>query len=134
MHTLRLKDPPPPVTTTGTTGRASKKRKAAPDTPTMADHQLAHPMIHPHLHHMSQFPFGPVDYSSGGLPSPIPNIPVPGSVSVPSPSNTQQTDQTPGSPSEKDGETQKGGRALAQSKRAEQNRKAQRAFRERRDA
>lgn len=125
MHTLRLKDPPPTVTTT-TTGRTSKKRKAA-DPPALVDHQLAPPMIHPHLHHMSQFPFGPVDYSSGGLPPTIPNIP------VPSPSDVQQ-DQIPKSPSDKDGDIPKGGRALAQSKRAEQNRKAQRAFRERRDA
>ena len=133
MHTLRLKDPPPTVTTTATTGRTSKKRKAA-DTTTLVDHQLAHPMIHPHLHHISQFPFGPVDYSPGGLPPAIPNIPVPGAVTVPSPSNVHQPDQTPKSPSEEDGETPKTGRALAQSKRAEQNRKAQRAFRERRDA
>jgi len=83
---------------------------------------------------MSQFPFGPVDYSSGGLPPNIPNIPVPGAVTVPSPSDVQQTDQAPKSPSEQDGDTPKAGRALAQSKRAEQNRKAQRAFRERRDA
>jgi len=131
MHTLRLKDPPPTVTTTATTGRTSKKRKAA-DTTTLVDHQLAHPMIHPHLHHISQFPFGPVDYSPGGLPPAIPNMPVPGV--VPSPSNVQQPDQTPKSPSEEGGETPKTGRALAQSKRAEQNRKAQRAFRERRDA
>ena len=120
------------MTTTTTTGRASKKRKVA-DTPALVDH-LAHPMIHPHLHHMSQFPFGPVDYSPGGLPPTIPNIPVPGTVTVPSPSNAQQSDQTPKSPSDEDGETPKAGRALAQSKRAEQNRKAQRAFRERRDA
>ena len=82
---------------------------------------------------MSQFPFGPVDYSPGGLPPAIPNMPVPGPVTVPSPSNVQP-DQAPKSPSEENGETPKGGRALAQSKRAEQNRKAQRAFRERRDA
>ncbi|KAF9644614.1 hypothetical protein BDM02DRAFT_891257 [Thelephora ganbajun] len=119
--------------TTATIGRTSKKRKVA-DTPTMVDHQLAHPMIHPHLHHISQFPFGPVDYSPGGLPPTIPNIPVPGAVTVPSPSNIQQPDQIPKSPSEENGETPKAGRALAQSKRAEQNRKAQRAFRERRDA
>lgn len=129
MHTLRLKDPSPTVTT----GRTSKKRKAV-DTPTLVDHQIAHPMIHPHLHHISQFPFGPVDYSPGGLPQAIPNIPVPGAVTVSSPSSVQQPDQTPKSPSEEGGETQKAGRALAQSKRAEQNRKAQRAFRERRDA
>ena len=61
-------------------------------------------------------------------------MPVPGSVTVPPPSNVQQADQTQNPPSEQDGETPKAGRALAQSKRAEQNRKAQRAFRERRDA
>jgi len=133
IHTLRLKDPSPTVTTTATTGRTSKKRKVA-DTPTLVDHQLAHPMIHPHLHHMSQFPFGPVDYSPGGLPPAIPNMSVPGPVTVPSPSNIQQPDQAPKSPSEENGESPKAGRALAQSKRAEQNRKAQRAFRERRDA
>jgi len=116
-----------------TTGRASKRRKTT-DTPTLVDHQLAHPMIHPHLHDMSQFPFGPVDYSPGGLPPTISNISVPGPVTVPSPSNAQQPDQAPNSPSEMEGETPKAGRALAQSKRAEQNRKAQRAFRERRDA
>ena len=91
-------------------------------------------MIHPHLHHMSQFPFGTVDYSSGGLPPNIPNMPVPGHVTVPPPSDGQQADQAQSSPSEKDGDTPKAGRALTQSKRAEQNRKAQRAFRERRDA
>lgn len=133
MHTLRLKDPSPTVTTTATTGRTSKRRKV-PDTPTVVDHQLAHPMIHPPLHHISQFPFGPVDYSPGGLPPAIPNMSVPGTVTVPSPSNVQQPDQTPKSPSEEGGDTPKIGRALAPSKRAEQNRKAQRAFRERRDA
>ncbi|KAF9784475.1 hypothetical protein BJ322DRAFT_1064711 [Thelephora terrestris] len=131
IHSLRLKDPPPTVTTAATTGRTSKKRKVADPSP-LADHPLAHPMIHPHLHHMSQFPFGPVDYSPGGLPPNIPNMPVPGAVNVPSPSGLQQADQSPNSPS--DGDTPKAGRALAQSKRAEQNRKAQRAFRERRDA
>lgn len=131
MHTLRLKDPSPTVTTTAT-GRTSKRRKV-PDTPTVVDHHLAHPMIHPPLHHLSQVPFGPVDYSPGGLPPTIPNMPVPG-VTIPSPSNVQQQDQIPKSPSEEGGETPKTGRALAQSKRAEQNRKAQRAFRERRDA
>ena len=83
---------------------------------------------------MSQFPFGPVDYSPGGLPPNIPNIPVPGPVTVSPSSDVQQGDQGQNSPSEKDGDTPKAGRALAQSKRAEQNRKAQRAFRERRDA
>ncbi|THU95360.1 hypothetical protein K435DRAFT_576340, partial [Dendrothele bispora CBS 962.96] len=80
-------------------------------------HALMHPMAPP-------YPFPPPpagDYTPAGLPPPPPP-PAP----TAQPGEPQQSAQSsPG--------TAPGGRVLSNSKRAEQNRKAQRAFRERRD-
>lgn len=80
-----------------------------------------HAMMHPP--HIAPPPMGhpfqyiPTDYTPGGLTHPPPPPP-------PHPTGPLQDQSPPGSQS---------GRTLSQSKRAEQNRKAQRAFRERRD-
>ncbi|KAH9948672.1 hypothetical protein B0H21DRAFT_655750, partial [Amylocystis lapponica] len=63
------------------------------------------------------YQYPPGDYTPGGLPPPPP---------PPHP-------QAPMSPDQLDAQGGAAGRTLSQSKRAEQNRKAQRAFRERRD-
>lgn len=64
------------------------------------------------------YPYAPSDYTPGGMPQP----PHPG-VQIPHPPPGQQPPQS----------QQAATRTLSNSKRAEQNRKAQRAFRERRD-
>lgn len=99
--------------------RTSRKRKTPPASsePTLPSLQPPPP---PHLHHMLMHPLPPGyayapppgDYSPGGIPP---------AIASPTP---QPTDATANSAA---------GRALSNSKRAEQNRKAQRAFRERRD-
>ncbi|TCD70343.1 hypothetical protein EIP91_003972 [Steccherinum ochraceum] len=83
-----------------------------------------HAMVqaHPHLGPPPPFPPGyqymPSDFPPGAIPQMPPPPPPPGQ-----------------DPMDGDGSQQGGGsRTLSQSKRAEQNRKAQRAFRERRDA
>lgn len=151
FQTLRLRDDPPPVTQPS---RSSKKRKSPSsnkqdnNTPNPAPtlpppqtllpppgmppphglpppHALMHPPPPPHLGgppipHGYQYP--PQDYSPGGMP------PVPPPHGAPMPGHAgpllQEEGQSPSTPA---------GRTLSQSKRAEQNRKAQRAFRERRD-
>ncbi|CAL1706589.1 unnamed protein product [Somion occarium] len=139
FQTLRLRDEPPPVTQPSS--RTSRKRKSPPNVnpdpqqlqpqPPPGMHQpppgmLPPGMVHPPPPHMGgpplphhAFSYIPTDYSPGGMPPPqqMPPGPPPG----------QQAD---GQPSQAGGG---GSRALSQSKRAEQNRKAQRAFRERRD-
>ena len=108
---MRLRDDPPPIT------RTSRKRKS-PATDVQQPQTIQHVLPPPHalMHPLSGplppgYPYGPpADYTPGGMP---PNPPHQNSQSPP-----------PGSAS---------GRALSSSKRAEQNRKAQRAFRERRD-
>ncbi|KIY74305.1 hypothetical protein CYLTODRAFT_2005 [Cylindrobasidium torrendii FP15055 ss-10] len=94
-------------------GRTTRKRKTPPTEPdtTSMEHQPGPPpgVFPPPPHHGMILPPGmpyppPYDFSPSGMPPP-----------------------PPGS----DGGS--GGRALSTSKRAEQNRKAQRAFRERRD-
>lgn len=110
MQTLRLRD----NSTIAATPRASRKRKNAD-----ADHPQSH--IPPHMQPMPGYPFGPggpMDYSPAGMPPPP--HPMPPTLPVDQP--------------ELDSDGQSKNRPLTQSKRAEQNRKAQRAFRERRDA
>ncbi|EPT04501.1 hypothetical protein FOMPIDRAFT_14367, partial [Fomitopsis schrenkii] len=83
-------------------------------------HALMHPMGGP----PPGYPYPPPptgDYTPGGMPPPPHHLGPPG----PPPLDGQQDQQ--------DGSQSTGGRTLSQSKRAEQNRKAQRAFRERRD-
>ncbi|TBU61665.1 hypothetical protein BD310DRAFT_776434, partial [Dichomitus squalens] len=82
-------------------------------------HMAGHPMPHPY----APYPPPPGDFSPGGMP-PHPGAPPPGHPGGPPPQQQQEQPRS-GSAS--------GGRTLSQSKRAEQNRKAQRAFRERRD-
>ncbi|KAF5370643.1 hypothetical protein D9758_001857 [Tetrapyrgos nigripes] len=125
--TMRLRDQPPDITQPAP--RQSRKRKSPPTTeiqqqqppppPQTLQHVLpaAHTFMHPSS---APYPFPPPpngDYTTGGLP--------PQSIPQPPPVDSQQQPSSPGG-------TQ-GGRVLSNSKRAEQNRKAQRAFRERRD-
>ena len=124
---LRLHDDP--ANSNQPTTKSSRKRKSPPTAqeqqhppppppvlhqpppgvmPPPPPHSLMHP---PHMGPPLPYQYIPQDYTPGGLTHPPP--PPPG---APSPDQSQQ-----------------GGRTLSQSKRAEQNRKAQRAFRERRD-
>jgi len=138
-QTLRLRDDPPPITPAP---RNSRKRKTPPSvnndqksqpqqqqhqTPPIAtvQHSLppTHTMVHPPPPHMQphSLPQGyQYDYSTGGIPVPPPN-------QAPNEGQMVDHDQSPSPPNTA------AGRALSSSKRAEQNRKAQRAFRERRD-
>lgn len=73
------------------------------------------------MHSLSGYQYSaPTDFSPGGIPPPQQPQ------QQPSPGNEQSNQQQQGG-------TGPGGRVLSNSKRAEQNRKAQRAFRERRD-
>ncbi|KAF8210165.1 hypothetical protein K438DRAFT_1809107 [Mycena galopus ATCC 62051] len=99
--------------------RASRKRKTPPTNPDPNPNPMQHMM-----HSINAIPPGAIpqtyqqyatDFSPAGLPPQNPSVP----------QDDQQGQSPPAnSPS---------GRALSSSKRAEQNRKAQRAFRERRD-
>ncbi|KAK0461368.1 uncharacterized protein EV420DRAFT_1531741 [Desarmillaria tabescens] len=126
-QTMRLRDEPPAITPPT---RNPRKRKSPPATtpdsaqpqqpatqpqPQSQPQQLQHVLPPPHtiMHQLppgAMPPYQYTDYSPGGMPPPPPN---------------SQPDQS--------GSTSSGQRALSSSKRAEQNRKAQRAFRERRD-
>lgn len=126
---LRQEVPPAPV-------RGSRKRKsppsAVPDGPQgpppppqqQQQQQLVHQqhLMQSHVpQHMAQYPYPPpgADYSTGGLPPPHMQHPL-----DPHDPNGQDPD---------DPNRSANSRQLSTSKRAEQNRKAQRAFRERRD-
>lgn len=121
MQTMRLRDDPPAITPVN---RSSRKRKSPPannpdlqQPPPQPQPPIQHvlPSGHPLMHPLSGslappgYQYSPADFSPGGMP-PQPH--------EQSPSGDQSGSQ---------------GRALSSSKRAEQNRKAQRAFRERRD-
>ncbi|KDR75438.1 hypothetical protein GALMADRAFT_249497 [Galerina marginata CBS 339.88] len=135
IQTMRLRDDPPPITQPQ---RPAKKRKTPPTI--VADQQqppaqqqqqqqqqLQHvlpPPPHPLMHPIPGpippgFPYAPADYTPGGMPAgPHQGLPI------------QQQQQPAQSQSPPPNGSQ---RALSSTKRAEQNRKAQRAFRERRD-
>ncbi|KAI0779396.1 hypothetical protein C8Q74DRAFT_689099 [Fomes fomentarius] len=147
FQTLRLRDDPPTVTQPAP--RASRKRKSPATAPTdtgpppppgppnpaamhpppgtIQPHALPppHTLMHPPPPHLAGHPMSypypppPGDFTPGGMP-PHPGPPPgpPGGLPL-----QAQQDQRANS----------AGRTLSQSKRAEQNRKAQRAFRERRD-
>lgn len=124
LPTMRLRDDPAP--------RPNRKRKTPPtnaeqtkNTPQPPQPQQPavqmlpppHALMQP-LSHMQGPPAGysysPADYTPGGMPPQI----------VHQHTDSQSQSPPPNTPA---------GRALSSSKRAEQNRKAQRAFRERRD-
>ncbi|KAJ7593853.1 hypothetical protein C8J56DRAFT_925321 [Mycena floridula] len=116
VQTMRLRDDPPAITPAN---RTSRKRKSPPSNTSdlqqspQSLQQLVppgHPMMHPLP--PAGFQYNPADFSSDGMPL------------QPPPQQSQSPPAEQGTPQ---------GRALSQSKRAEQNRKAQRAFRERRD-
>ncbi|KAF4621161.1 hypothetical protein D9613_000615 [Agrocybe pediades] len=93
--------------------------------PPQQPQQLQHVLPPPHalMHSIPGplppgYPYAPADYTPGGLPPP--GLPI-------QPQQQQQQPQQSQSP------PPSGQRTLSSSKRAEQNRKAQRAFRERRD-
>jgi hypothetical protein len=101
--------------------RPSKKRKSpASTTPATADTHVLPPLVHlqsTQPQQMNQgYPYAPTDYTPGGMPPP----------------HSAQIHPAP-EPQSDGGQSSGGGRTLSSSKRAEQNRKAQRAFRERRD-
>jgi hypothetical protein len=109
---MRLREEPPTITTGG---RGNRKRKSPSSDVTALQNVI--PSGVPIMHQLSGsippgFQYNPADFSPGGLP--------------------QQPDQQQSSQSPQQSQAA-GGRQLSTSKRAEQNRKAQRAFRERRD-
>ncbi|KAJ6609849.1 hypothetical protein B0H10DRAFT_2062736 [Mycena sp. CBHHK59/15] len=111
--TMRLRDD----ATITPAPRTSRKRKSPPTNPEPNTLPNLQHMIHP----MSTLPPGyqySTDFSPGGLPPP--------QNPAPPQDDAQHQSQSPPPNSQ-------AGRALSSSKRAEQNRKAQRAFRERRD-
>ncbi|KAJ7132816.1 hypothetical protein C8R43DRAFT_1023506 [Mycena crocata] len=105
--TMHLRDEPAP--------RASRKRKTPPTNSEPNSLPIQH-MINPMGSLPPTYQYN-TDFSPGGLPSQNP---------PPSQDDGQHQSQSPPPNSQ-------AGRALSSSKRAEQNRKAQRAFRERRD-
>jgi hypothetical protein len=117
---MRLRDDP--SSTINPVTRNSRKRKSPsstdppPPPPPPPPQQMLHHLPPPHamIHPMQGGPMPPhypyADYTPGGMP--------------PNP---------PQDPSQQSPTSAASGRALSSSKRAEQNRKAQRAFRERRD-
>ncbi|KAK2467761.1 hypothetical protein APHAL10511_000056 [Amanita phalloides] len=121
LHSMRLREEPPPITPAP---RNSRKRKSPSNNadPSQPPPQTAsqpiqhlpppHALMHPIPGPLPGYSYPPADYTPGGMP---PGQPAP-------PSGVQQAPSPTSS-----------GRTLSQSKRAEQNRKAQRAFRERRD-
>jgi hypothetical protein len=129
IQTMRLRDDPPPITTPAP--RNSRKRKSPPSANTdqtpqpqqLPTHSLPapHTMVHPPPH-MQSHPLQQgyqYDYSPSGMPV------APNQASNQSQMADHEQSQSPPNTA--------AGRALSSSKRAEQNRKAQRAFRERRD-
>ncbi|KAJ7096389.1 hypothetical protein C8R44DRAFT_812910 [Mycena epipterygia] len=106
--TMRLREEPTP--------RTSRKRKTPPTNPEPNTLPNLQHMIHPMGTLPPGYQYSP-DFSPGGLPPPNP---------PPTQDDSQHQSQSPPPNSQ-------AGRALSSSKRAEQNRKAQRAFRERRD-
>lgn len=135
---MRLRDDPQPATPSSSqpaqhqqppTTRQSRKRKTPPSAPPPPQPQPPPPGIHlgqmlppphalmpPGMGHPPMYQYAPPEYAQPPPPPPQ------GDPSL----NGQDMDPLDGSP-------KSGGRQLSQSKRAEQNRKAQRAFRERRD-
>ena len=111
---MRLRDDPPPITPASRSSRKRKSPSNNADPPPSATLQHVLPPPHALMHPIPGYSYPPADYTPGGLP--------PGQPQPPPPSGPLQPPHSPGS-----------GRTLSQSKRAEQNRKAQRAFRERRD-
>jgi hypothetical protein len=123
-QTMRLRDDPPPITPAP---RNSRKRKTPPTAnsdqpqqsqqPATVSHALPppHTMVLPPAHMQSHsLPQYQYDYSPGGMPA----------QTQAQMADHEQSQSPPNTAA---------GRALSSSKRAEQNRKAQRAFRERRD-
>ncbi|KAG8900379.1 hypothetical protein FRB99_006102 [Tulasnella sp. 403] len=145
---VQKSQPGSPVSSEDTRAHPSKKRKTPPTAPEVnsgdegrTQHspqpnpppqpQLSHPPPpphHPHHPHPQGQPMHP-SFHFQVPPGYVPVMPVP----VGAPVATQaQPPEVSSSPTP--GQTASGGRILNNSKRAEQNRKAQRAFRERRDA
>ncbi|TFK68713.1 hypothetical protein BDN72DRAFT_858244 [Pluteus cervinus] len=125
LQAMRLRDNPPAITPPAP--RPSRKRKTPPNNessqppppqagPQPIPHVLPppHAMMHSLPGPLPPYPYPPADYTPAGLP------PHPGPLPE-------------GQPGQSPSQSPNGGRALSMTKRAEQNRKAQRAFRERRD-
>ena len=127
MQTLRLRDEPPAINAAPTTTRSRKRKSPTSSSPLDQQQQPPsqqppqHMLPPPHALQMAPLPPGfyqPADYSTGNA----------------MPSQQQPIDgQGQGQPQEGNSTPSGSARTLSNSKRAEQNRKAQRAFRERRD-
>jgi len=149
IQTMRLRDDPPPITQPQ---RTSKKRKTPPNTTDSHQQQQQQaaaavaavaqqqqqqqsagaqpiqvlPPPHALMHQMQGpippgYPYAPTDYTPGGFPqNPHQGVSI----------QQQQQQQLP---AQSQAQQAASSRTLSGSKRAEQNRKAQRAFRERRD-
>ncbi|KAF9263427.1 hypothetical protein L218DRAFT_1077397 [Marasmius fiardii PR-910] len=150
---LRLRDDPPPINAPQPTVTSrSRKRKTPPDPSITQDNsatsQPGPQQISPqhvlnshapqlmHHHPYPPFPGPPPDFNpnhSPGMPPPVVSQPGPPPAAGDPQAQQQQQQQQQQAQQSSPGGTQSAGRALSNSKRAEQNRKAQRAFRERRD-
>ena len=123
IQTMRLRDDPPPIT------RQTKKRKTPPtvDQPQQQQQHVLpppHALMHPIPGPLPPgYPYAPADYTPGGMP--------PGA--IPHQMQQQQQQQHQQQQQSQSPPPSSGQRPLSSTKRAEQNRKAQRAFRERRD-
>ncbi|KAF8634689.1 hypothetical protein AX17_004126 [Amanita inopinata Kibby_2008] len=134
LQSMRLREDPPPITPAS---RNIRKRKsppsnnadasqaAPPPPPSTAPQPIQHVLPPPHalMHPIAGplppgYQYAPADYTPGGL--------VTGQQQLAQPSSVQEAQASAQVAT-------LAGRTLSQSKRAEQNRKAQRAFRERRD-
>ncbi|KIL00720.1 hypothetical protein PAXRUDRAFT_8017 [Paxillus rubicundulus Ve08.2h10] len=155
---MRLRDdpqPPPPNPSTSQPGqppqqqqsassntRTTRKRKSPPSTPTGSQPppppqpQHQHPLPAMHITQMLPPPHALMPPGMGHPPPPPMYQYAPPDYSQPPPPHPhpEQAQQAlNGEDPDLDDSPKNGGRQLSQSKRAEQNRKAQRAFRERRD-
>jgi len=141
--TMRLRDDPQPPTSnpTPTTSRPSRKRKSPPSAaPAPAPPSQPQPQQHPPPPppppgmHLGMLPPPHTLMPPGMGPPPMYQYAPPDYAQPPPPPGELSQEQLNGHDSDQGLENGKsGGRQLSQSKRAEQNRKAQRAFRERRD-
>ncbi|EIM82833.1 uncharacterized protein STEHIDRAFT_64391 [Stereum hirsutum FP-91666 SS1] len=137
---MRLRDDAPPVTQPRSRKRKTsptnhEPRQLQPPPQPVMQHSPAPPhpgqlvQSHPGLPPPGyQFAPNPADYSQAGLAPPHYSVAGPSSDGQPMQSQDQQQQPSPSAQN-----SAGPARTLSQSKRAEQNRKAQRAFRERRD-
>jgi len=139
-QTMRLREDPPPINPPSqpATASRSRKRKSPADQSISQDNpattqppppgqQITPQLLSTHPGLLQHYPFPPPEFNPNHSPGMSPTGPLPGP-----PATDQQSQQQ--AQSQQQGQAgAAANRALSNSKRAEQNRKAQRAFRERRD-